>query len=1186
MYLKSIEVHGFKSFANKITFDFHNGITSIVGPNGSGKSNVGDAVRWVLGEQSAKQLRGSKMEDVIFSGTETRKPMGYAYVAITLNNSDHKLAIDFDDVTVARRVYRSGESEYLINGHTCRLKDIQELFLDTGIGKEGYSIIGQGQIDKILSGKPEDRRELFDEAAGIVKFKKRKLSAEKNLEEEKQNLYRVNDILSEIEKQIGPLEQQSIKAKEFLRLRDELRILEVNLFLLDNDRIEESKKELEHKYKIAVDSLDNAIVEYENSKKEYESLESEVIECTASLEEYKKFLSECHVRKEKLEGNIKVLQVEIQRIIDETIQYDTRMEILEQEIIAKKNELDQFIQEKKGIDIQMDEIDELQSQMIGKLEEIQNNISNYNHWIETCNNEIYDFMNDNSSIKSNLQRYETILEHNNIKKVELNQKLLHCKSEEAMMDLSVQENEAKLKSIANLMYQILGSNKEFEYNLTENENMSSELEKKLSDTQREYHIEHSKLESLKNMTERYEGYGTSIRKIMELKESKDGLLGVVADLLKVAPNYEIAIETALGGNIQNIVTDNEFTAKKMVEYLKQNKFGRATFLPLTSVRGKESQNQDKILSEVGVIGYANTLITTEDRFLELFQSLLGRCLVVDHIDHGLLLAKRYNYSLRIVTLEGELLNPGGSISGGAYKNSSNLLSRRREIENFEQVIIKLQNEIEKIRSDREHLKNYRMSIEKQFNDSKIKLQELYIEQNTVQLSYDQEIKNKKNSQQIFYDLTKETQEIDLQSKELKLNIETLTESLQQNVNKSSENNVKIEEYSVLLRRSQVDEKNQTEAISSVRIQFSVLEQKNQNSLENIKRIKRELEKSHEDISNIEIAKRSSFSHQDIKLIQIKELENEKLICQKNTIESESQLSEFTVKREQIVLKQKSIFEKRDYLAKEKNDLDKECFRLTNLIDKLVEQLDAKMNYIWEEYELTYSTALEYKEDSFLELSQANKLIVEMKSKIKNLGDININAIEDFKSISERFEFLRIQRDDLIKAEETLLGIIEELDLEMRKQFEEKFSAIRNQFDLVFKEFFGGGKATLELTTEEDILEAGIIITSQPPGKKLQNMMQLSGGEKALTAISLLFAIQNLKPSPFCLLDEIEAALDDANVKRYAKYLHKLTKDTQFIIITHRRGTMAAADRLYGITMQEKGVSTLVSVNLIEDALDS
>ncbi|MFU0828768.1 MAG: Chromosome partition protein Smc [Lachnoclostridium sp.] len=1185
MYLKSIEVHGFKSFANKITLEFHDGITGIVGPNGSGKSNVADAVRWVLGEQSAKSLRGAKMEDVIFSGTETRKSMGYAYVAITLNNSDHKLPIDFDEVTVARRVYRSGESEYMINGNSCRLKDVQDLFLDTGIGKEGYSIIGQGQIDKILSGKPEDRRELFDEAAGIMKFKKRKQAAEKNLEEERQNLQRINDIISEIEKQIGPLEQQSKVAKEYLKLRDELKILEVNLFLLENEKIEEQKGQIEEKLSIARDALKEAGKNYESTKEEYDRLEIQLEQCNEELEQYKTSLNNCRLDIEKLEGSLKVLNEQILSVKQNDSHYDSRIKAIREDISLKKKEQDEFIFQKKEIDSKMDLLDEKQSLLTDELEQIRKNIADYTKQIEDCNSEIYEFLNNNSTIKTNLQRYETILEQNNIKKAELNQKLLRNKSDEAIMEIAIKEQEEKLKDIEKEIQTITSENEKIENSLFNLQKEIDDINRLTAAKQQEFHRERSRLETLRNITERYEGYGNSIKRIMEKKDTYPGIIGVVADIIKVDSRYEIAIETALGANIQNIVTDNEETAKSLIEFLKKNKYGRATFLPLTSISGKELAGYEKIMSEEGVLGLASSLVKTEKRFESLMKNLLGRSVVVDHIDHGLKLARKYNYTFRIVTLDGELLNPGGSLSGGAYKNSSNLLSRRREMEELDAVVRNLKTEIEELERQKESKKEERTAARKQVDENKSILQELILNQNTVRLNLNQELEKKQNSKEVYEEFNNELKEIDKQSLELKQNIENLNGLLKQNEIKSRENEERTLEINKKLESEKARENKLIEKGASIRADFSALEQKNQNILENIRRIKRELEKLYEEESVLINNKKEAAIQAEEKQKQIKETEAsiEKLTKQSENFQR--LIKELTIKKEEISGTHKNFFAKREELSKEMNELDKEVFRLSNQLEKINEQYEEKLNYIWEEYELTLRSAYELKSDKINNVSQAKRSVVDIKTRIKNLGDVNVNAIEDFKNISERYQFLKSQRDDLIVAEERLTDIIRELDEEMRKQFEEKFRLIRLEFDSVFKELFGGGKATLELTEGDDILEAGIIITSQPPGKKLQNMMQLSGGEKALTAIALLFAIQNLKPSPFCLLDEIEAALDDSNVKRFANYLHKLAKDTQFIIITHRRGTMAAADVLYGITMQEKGVSTLVSVNLIENDLD-
>lgn len=1184
MYLKSIEVHGFKSFANKILFEFHNGITGIVGPNGSGKSNVADAVRWVLGEQSAKQLRGSNMQDIIFSGTEMRKPLGYAYVAITLDNSDHKLPIEYDEVTVSRRVYRSGESEYLINGSHCRLRDVQDLFLDTGIGKEGYSIIGQGQIDKILSGKPEERRELFDEAAGIVKYKKRKAVAEKNLEEERLNLSRINDIITEIEKQIGPLQKQSAVAKEYLKRKEELKRFEVNQFLIENEKNSKIKLQLDDKFNIVTGDLEQTKKDYDSTKTSYEKLELDLEQLNTVLEETRIRKNELQLNIQKTEGEIKVLEEQISSIVQNDNQFHERISALSSDINAKQEELEKYNTDKREIDSKLDAIDDRQVMAGEELASIKERIQGYSREIEECNSEIFRVLNENGTIKTNIQRYETIAEQNNIKKAEINQKILQNKSEEATLNIHVDERREELLKINQDIINLQTDNQKIEHDLAGRQVEIEKLTKEYSELQQSFMVDQTKFESLRNLTERYDGYGISIKKVMEQKEKNNKVVGVVADIFKVEKEYETAIETALGGSIQNIVTEDEATAKQLIEYLKKNKFGRATFLPLTSIKGNRLNNNDAV-KEPGVIGVACDLVQAEAKFDLLIQYLLGRILVVDHIDRALTIAKKYNYSLRIVTLEGEQLNPGGSLSGGAYKNSSNLLGRRREIDELEQTILNKKSQLvlfdQNIKDSREQRKAMRESLE----SNKARLQEMFVAQNTAKMNLNQEESKVDVMKKDYLEFARELKELERQNMDLKEQMDRLQASLQENINLSKAKETRIDECNHLLEQERLAEQKSNENTSALLVEFSNLEQSSNYALENIKRVKKDLDRLHEDENKLKDDAANSMNARKEREELIHENRSRKQEYMEELSSCEAKLTDLSEQKETMTREHKSFLTKREELSGRMNELDKESFRLQNQREKINEVMEAQYNYMWEEYELTLSSATELMDATIEEGFAYKKAILELKNQIKALGDVNVNAIEDYKNLSERYEFLTTQKDDLAAAEETLIGIINELDVEMRKQFEEKFSEIRIQFDLVFKELFGGGKGTLELTEDEDILEAGIRIIAQPPGKKLQNMMQLSGGEKALTAISLLFAIQNLKPSPFCLLDEIEAALDDSNVKRYANYLHKLTKDTQFIIITHRRGTMAAADILYGITMQEKGVSTLVSVNLIEGELD-
>ena len=1185
MYLKSIEVQGFKSFANKITFEFHNGITGIVGPNGSGKSNVGDAVRWVLGEQSAKQLRGGNMQDVIFSGTETRKPLGFAYVAITLDNSDHKLPIDYQEVTIARRLYRSGESEYLLNGTSCRLKDVNELFYDTGIGKEGYSIIGQGQIDKILSGKPEERRELFDEAAGIVKFKRRKNTAIKKLEEEQQNLTRVNDILSELTRQLAPLEKQAETAKVYLKKKEALKQLDIQMFLVEMARIREQLKAVEEKYEIAQSDLEETCKSFDVTKTEYENLEKELEILETEIQKSREQSTQKTLEKQNLENQIHLLQEQIHSAKQNETQYQERAVALDADIDKRKKEEQGYLEEQSQLEEKAAEFSRVQSQAQEAFKEIAIEIHNLEEAIESGKNEIIEILNQRASIKGKLQRYDTMMEQISIRKVALNQRNLTLRSEAAQLDASEEQYKVQKQEIEETIEKLIRQGNRCEDQIKKYQAEISRATQQLENEKTAYHREASRLESLKNITERYDGYGNSIRRVMEQKKNVSGIKGVVADLLKVEKNYETAIETALGGSIQNIVTDNENTAKGMIEFLKKNKYGRATFLPLTSMKNKKTFNNPAALKEPGVIGVASDLVQVEAEYEGLANYLLGRTLVVDHIDHGIAIAKKYQYTIRMVTIEGESLNPGGSLTGGAFKNNSNLLGRRREIDELHENVEKLKLNIEKLQAALEEYRNKRNHFRDEAGRIQESLQEQYIQENTVQMNLNSMSDKRAEIKQGYENLKRENAELEKQTKEIEENSQSIQLEMEASASQESALEKSINEKQEELESRKKQETDISKELEKSQLEGAGITSRKGFIQENLRRIKEELESLTNQkealFAGMEEGKEEALK----KETEIVKIRQEIELAAKEEEEDREKLQEALLKKEKMTQEHKAFFSKRDELSARMNLLDKESYRLLGQKEKLEENQETQVNYMWEEYEITYSQALIDMPDELQERAEIKSAISNMRSEIRQLGNVNVNAIEEYKELSERHTFMKTQHDDLVQAEETLQGIINELDTGMRRQFEEKFGQIRIEFDKAFKELFGGGKGTLELDEEEDILEAGIRIISQPPGKKLQNMMQLSGGEKALTAIALLFAIQNLKPSPFCLLDEIEAALDDSNVTRYAKYLHKLSKNTQFIIITHRRGTMAAADRLYGITMQEKGVSTLVSVDLIENDLD-
>lgn len=1185
MYLKSIEVQGFKSFANKIVFDFHNGITGIVGPNGSGKSNVADAVRWVLGEQSAKQLRGAKMEDVIFAGTQNRKPVGFAYVAITLDNSDHALPVEYDEVTVSRRVYRSGESEYKINGHSCRLRDVTEMFYDTGIGKEGYSIIGQGQIDKILSGKPDERRELFDEAAGIVKFKRRKSAAIKKLENERSNLVRVNDILSELEKQVGPLKQQSEKAKEYLNYKTDLKKYDVNAFLLETDRIRKETAELNGRLKIVDDDLEDSKSEYDNTKSEYESAENQLNDINAQIDENSQTVSALELENQKLQGEINVFTEQIKTFNANKQLHSERLLDIEKDKQNKNNSVKELREQYNDLNTELSEYNDKLAAINDTAKALNAEIEGISGQIDNRQNSIYDNLTEQSTIKAENQKFVTMLEQLEIKKSELTSHIIKGKSDESAQKQVIKSLTAELDNAVGKLEDINNSIEESNTSVTQLKAEIAEKNSELDKLTQNYHREKSRLESLINITERYDGYGNSIKKIMELKDSNPGILGVIADIVKVEKQYETAIETALGGTIQNIVTDKESTAKELIGYLKQNNLGRATFLPLNAIHARNTLENEACINEKGVIGVASNLVRVSFEYEGLAKYLLGRILVVDNIDNALLIAKKYKYTLRIVTLEGEQLNPGGSMTGGAFRNSSNLLGRRREIEELKQSVSNTNKQITQEKAAVADLRNQVAKYREALDSYNKLLRETHIRKNTIDVNLKQADLKLSEIIASYGDDIKEQAFIDSEILKISESRNQVSGNLNLLDNQNEAARKEIENLGKTLEAKKSEEAAVALKIENLKISHSSIEQKASFINENIERLCKELDNLEEEKTSIqekigETKELVSAKQADIELVKNSIEESERKITAIG-----EKLEDLRAAKEKVNASHKEFFKKREELNEKIILLEKDSMRLHNQYDRLEESYDSLVDYMWNEYELTYSYALELKSDELNNINDIRKQINILKAAIKKLGDVNVNAIEEYKSVSERYEFMKTQHDDMIEAEESLMKVIEELDEGMRAQFTAKFEEIKVEFDKVFKELFGGGRGTIELVEGEDILEAGILIISQPPGKKLQNMMQLSGGEKALTAIALLFAIQNLKPSPFCLLDEIEAALDDSNVGRYANYLHKLTKHTQFIVITHRRGTMSAADRLYGITMQEKGVSTLVSVDLIENDLN-
>lgn len=1186
MYLKSVEIYGFKSFANRLVLTFNNGITGVVGPNGSGKSNVADALRWVFGEQSAKQLRGSKMEDIIFSGTETKKPQSYAYVSITIDNSDKVLPIEYEEVTVSRRVYRSGESEYLLNGHNCRLKDIEELFFDTGIGKEGYSIIGQGQVEKIVNSRPEDRRELFDEAVGITKFKKKKEESIKKLVIENSNLARVTDIISEIENQLGPLKEQSEKAKKYLACKDELKKYEIANFVRKYDTIEENRIKIESDKNLACKNLSEISEKYETIKQKYTELEAVINEKSEKVDIAVKFIGEKKVECEKFEGDIRLISEKLSHIYDNNKEYEKKIDLANDKVISIKNKESKLIDKKK--------------ELISKEKSLNDELRVLNNFIDAKNKERAELevkrdnavnkkLNDDKERdKAGTQSefYNKSIEENNLKRRELDRKLL--KNKETIADIAgdLSSSSDKIENLTEEKNNLLKL-KNDEENLSNSLLRDcSELEKNIESKQKEIYSENAIINSYRSMIERYEGYGNTVKSVME--HGFNGIIGPVADIIKVKGNYETAIETAIGGTIRNIVTDTERTAKEVITWLKEKKLGRATFLPLDAMDTHKklnlSDNIKSAMREEGIVGAAYSLVEYDAKYEGLINFILGRILVAKDIDCAAKIAKKYRYSLKIVTLQGEQLSIGGAISGGAFKNSTNFLGRNRELESAKENVIRLETELNELNEKLEELKTSQNVTRENTVNYDNKISKLLIELNT-EINLKKQLENRKvEVEKVFNEIERDIEGIDRTNDNIKSELKKLEVILADNSYKSRiDISNDIEEILNAIKELDNEISFRNEKISELKVAIGTVVAEKKFIEEDISRIIKEKTDALEEIKQLNSEK---IRFKDVVNDKLKELENIKknkdLILQEikeKTIENEKLISE----KENIKKSYDNFFTEREHLSELKANLDKEVFRLTANLEKAENEITDLLEYMLNEYNLTYSEAIKQNiQIDDLSATAIKKHINNQRELIKSLGDVNVSAIEEYKAVSYRYDLLTTQAEDIRKAENSLKVIIKELDKNMRERFSERFKDINEQFNVVFKELFGGGTGKLELNEEEDILEAGIKITAKPPGKKLQNMMQLSGGEKALTSIALIFAIQNLKPSPFCILDEIEAALDESNVERFAGYLQKLTDNTQFIVITHRRGTMKVANTLYGITMQEKGVSTMISVDFKKD----
>ena len=1180
MYLKRLELQGFKSFADKTILEFMPGITTVIGPNGSGKSNISDAIRWVLGEQSIKSLRGAKSEDIIFAGTQNRKSLGFAEASLVFDNNDGKLPIEYSEVTVTRRIYRTGETGYFINKTPCRLKDILELFMDTGIGKDGYSIIGQGKIDEILSNKSEDRRHIFEEAAGIVKYRSRKEDSEKKLERAKLNLLRINDILSEIENNIEPLKIQSEKAKKFLSLREELKGIEVGLFLYNIDLYKERLEKI-----TADEEIMNSTYESEeNSQKlkneEKNNLKLEINNLIEEIEKMQNIGFESTNQIEKINSNINVSEERINNIKENNIRYETEINELNEKIEELKEEEKQKIAKKENLysnkekfEKELKEKEEELSKLTTKLSSKQLEIENKKRIIEENTDNKYEMQNE---INTQDVKVDSIIKNVKSKTEELELTI----SELDQSRLKKSEIEQNFLDIENKRNKIKNDLSEIENKKIEADNKIKTFELQINQLGQEIRIKESRLKFLEETEKEKEGYTKSVKSLLKSadanKELKKGLHDVVANLINVKKEYETAIEMALGASLQNVVTETEQDAKNLIEYLRKNNLGRVTFLPISAVNGKKLEKAH--LNIKGVIGIASDLVEYNNKYDGIFKNLLGRTVIVEDMEAGIAVAKKNSYSFRIVTLKGDIINSSGAMTGGSVQTKTvNILGRSREIEALKEELKGLNI---KIKNKKEEKEKYIDSIEdllETIESLETNLQEIDIEYATqkqkVELiveNVDKLVNRMDKTKQEIENLNKQKIEITEHKKQLIESLENLEEEIQKL-------NLEVEEFVRLNKDDQTYIDNLNMDITNLKISVSSFEESEMSIDEITERIKIDIKNNTLSLEMKKEQIEKNKQEEESLKAKIEELQNDIIKIKENVKNSGSKIEELKNEKN----------EKNTYLEKIEKDIEEQFTKLQDIKEQLVkidikknktsQDLEDVVNKLWEEYELTPNNAGGFTKTT--DQAKTQKEVNYLRTQIRDLGSINIDSIKEYQILKERYDFMCEQRLDLENSMSKLRNVISEMINIMKTQFKDKFKLINKNFNEVFTELFGGGKAELILENEEDVLNCGIDIRVQPPGKKLQNMTLLSGGEKAFTAIAILFAILKINPAPFCVLDEIEAALDDVNVNRYAEYLKKFATYTQFLVITHRKGTMEAADTVYGITMEENGISKLLSMKL-------
>ena len=1174
MYLKDISVQGFKSFADRTDLQFGSGITAIVGPNGSGKSNVSDAVRWVLGEQSAKTLRGSNMQDVIFSGTQKRKALGFAGVTITLDNSRKDLPVDSDEVKITRRVHRSGESEYLINNVPCRLKDVHELFMDTGLGRDGYSLIGQGRIDEILSSKSEDRRRIFEEAAGISKYKYKKIEAERKLEQTEDNLLRIKDIIVGLQDQIGPLEEQSRKAREYLDLREKLKGLDVNVAISGIDRCRENITECRGHLSVALAQLNDEKrqaekldVEAEQAEAELTALMERINAVTDELFEAERNSGNIKTRVDLLKNNIANSEENIGRINSEIEELIAKGEATEAEIKKQMSALEESRVKREDA---ARAVESAEAEGKAEDEEIKEKYA----LLQQKNEELSGVLNRISTLKAEKNSLEVLCDNFSRRSTSVQteyEEKLNLKSDAEKEISSLNEKLSAAATRKSEHQAGLEKLKKEYFALTEELGKAKE---DLNGLASEFNEKQSKKNALEDLEKGYEGYYRSVKAV--IGKNFKGVHGVVSKLIDVESKYAVAIEIALGNAIQNIVVDTEDDAKRCIEFLKRENVGRATFLPISTVSGTPLEKVPE--GERGYLGLACDLMDCDGKYKDIFVQLLGRCVIADSIDNAVAIARKYKYKFKIVTLGGDVVAAGGSMTGGSISQNQKLLSRSKDIEKLKGELTAIEKQIDKKEDhiDKINGKIKEIAAKKQVFDDGV----LECDHEQVRLSAAIEQKESTAAE-----LDKAISALRDESGDVVKEIDSIMEKSEQ----IAADIVSCEEAVSLMRktiteaeREYIDLENKRDdrarAITNLKVEYANLTKDAELVAERCENMRSNMVSFGEQIKSREAEKVAIMGNIEELKRQIDEASSEAASSQTSRDGLGKVLADCKDKHEKDSAALKELRKR----GKEQSELvyvlNQEISRIENKLSKFELESEQIINRLWEDYELTYTTAQEYKKAD-INLNEAAREAKALKGSIKALGNINIDAIDEYKAVKEKYDFMSGQKEDLDQSKAKLEKIIDEMQREMTTRFKESFALIKEKYDVVFKQLFGGGTAKLSLTDPANVLESGIEIEVQPPGKKLQSLLLLSGGERAFSAIALLFAVLEVRPTPFCILDEVEAALDDVNVYRFADYVKKYSRKTQFIVVTHRRGTMEAADIMYGVTMQEKGVSKVLKLQL-------